>query len=81
MRCLVITLRILGNLILKVLSLNQLANLTLPFLDPVLPFLWSQLVKEQLIIIVDSELFQGFVYSADVTVLLLYQQAIFACQL
>ena len=81
MRCLVVTLRILGNLILKVLSLYQLANLTLPFLDPVLPFLWSQLVKEQLIIIVDSELFQGFVYSADVTVLLLYQQAIFACQL
>ena len=81
MRCLVVTLRILGNLILKVLSLYQLANLPLPFLDPVLPFLWSQLVKEQLVIIVDSELFQGFVYSADVTVLLLYQQAIFACQL
>lgn len=81
MRCLVITLRILGDFILKVLSLNQLANLPLPFLDPVLPFLWSQLVKEQLVIIVDSELFQGFVYSADVTVLLLYQQAIFACQL
>ena len=81
MRCLVVTLRILGDFILKVLSLNQLANLTLPFLDPVLPFLWSQLVKEQLVIIVDSELFQGFVYSADVTVLLLYQQAIFACQL
>lgn len=81
MRCLVVTLRILGNLIFKVLSLYQLANLPLPFLDPVLPFLWSQLVKEQLIIIVDSELFQGFVYSADVTVLLLYQQAIFACQL
>lgn len=81
MRCLVVTLRILGDFILKVLSLNQLANLPLPFLDPVLPFLWSQLVKEQLVIIVDSELFQGFVYSADVTVLLLYQQAIFACQL
>ena len=81
MRCLVITLRILGDFILKVLSLNQLANLPLPFLDPVLPFLWSQLVKEQLVIIVDSELFQGFVYSADVTVLLLYQQAIFTCQL
>lgn len=81
MRCLVITLRILGDFILKVLSLNQLANLPLPFLDPVLPLLWSQLVKEQLVIIVDSELFQGFVYSADVTVLLLYQQAIFACQL
>ena len=81
MRCLVITLRILGDLIFKVLSLYQLANLTLSFLDPVLPLLWSQLVKEQLVIIVDSELFQGFVYSADVTVLLLYQQAIFACQL
>ena len=81
MRCLVITLRILGNLILKVLSLYQLANLPLPFLDPVLPLLWSQLVKEQLVIIVDSELFQCFVYSADVTVLLFYQQAIFACQL
>ena len=81
MRCLVVTLRILGNLIFKVLSLYQLANLTLPFLDPVLPLLWSQLVKEQLVIIVDSELFQGFVYSADVTVLLLYQQAIFTCQL
>jgi len=81
MRCLVVTLRILGNLILKVLSQYQLANLPLSFLDPVLPLLWSQLIQEQLVVIVDSELFQGFVYSADVTVLLLYKQAIFACQL